>query len=111
VVNHVLAARGTGYLVRDGINYAFAHGLSIIVPNQRRSRVTWELVEPSSAWWKEVIERETWRVLPGYEDPERRSSRAPMEVGHRPLIISVGQAAARIDAADRLRVEREKAYR
>ena len=110
VVNHVLATSRTGYVVRDGINYAFNPGLIVIIPDQRRTYLTWELDTSKPTWWQEVIERKTWRALPGYSDPERRASVPPIEVGYEPRLIDVGKAALQIESAEQLRLRREKAY-
>ena len=41
-------------------------------PGSAPHRASWELEPDRTVWWREVIERGTWKVFPGYVDPERR---------------------------------------
>lgn len=111
VVNRSLATRRNGYVVRDGINYAFNPGLIVLIPDQRRRIEVYHAEQASTGWWREVLTHDTWEVFPGYADPERRMSVPPIDVGYTPRLLSAQQTGARIAAADALLQRREASYR
>jgi hypothetical protein len=111
IVNRVLATRGTGYVVRDGINYAFKPGLLVVIPNQRLKLDVYRLEDASTIWWREVLTAETWKVFPGFEDPDQRMSRKPLEIGNTPRRLNSQQARTRLREANALQRRREESYR
>jgi hypothetical protein len=110
VVNRVLATRKSGYMVHDGINYAFNPDVLVIVPDQKVSVLTCVAAEGDEPWWQQVIAKKTWKIFSGYEDPEGRASVPPIDVGYAPVRVSPARSAKRRAQAAALRRARERAY-
>jgi Heterokaryon incompatibility protein Het-C len=111
VINNILKVTGKGYLVRDRINYAFKRGVPVIIPDQRRRIEVYRLEEAPTTWWREVLTRGTWKVFPGYADPEGRMTASPIKVGYTPRRLSPDQVRSRLSAADQREDQQEKSYR
>ena len=79
IVNKILHETALGYLVKDGINYAFKPGVRVLIPDQLMEMHVNVLTGDKNVWYREVMRNETWEVFKGWEDPKAQQCQEPIE--------------------------------
>lgn len=111
IVNRAIAAQGSGYKVKDDINYAWNPGTRLLIPDQQ-FEVPLSVAEPTdSLWWREVLTAKDWTKVRGGPDPDSRMSTPGVEIDHAVQRLTPDAVEARIAAATRLWRARRDAYK
>jgi hypothetical protein len=117
VINAVLKATGTGYLVSDQINYAFKAGTIVMIPRQKAEIQDASQVQADTYWWADVMARnkatgkkDGWKVFSESTETTATITDGPIKYHKWVFLASETEALDRMHEAQSILDKRENAY-
>jgi hypothetical protein len=117
VINAVLKASGSGYLVSDEVNYAFKAGTIVMIPRQKAEIQDSSQVQPDAYWWADVMARnkktgkkDGWKVFSESTETPATITGGPIKYHKWVFFASEDEALDRMKEAQSILDKRENAY-
>lgn len=117
VINAVLKASGTGYLVSDEVNYAFKAGTIVLIPRQKAEIQDASEVQPDAYWWADVMARtkksgnkDGWKVFSESAEAPDTLIGGPIKYHKWVFLANENELLDRLKEAQSVLDKRENAY-